>query len=223
MDRPTFAELETRTTMLTPADEELLPVLSLRSRVASTRQIARLWNQAPISGPVILRLKRLRTMGLLGEARATAIELPELLGPLVSWSPGEWVPEFGAVAWILRKRWQCEPAPVVLYYATTRCAQLYGGRRSGFPSCAAHISHDLGVTEMFLAIKRDAPHLLKLWVDENRLAPYRRGQKLPDAVLADSPSSVPLRVLEFGGRYGKTRLRDFHDDCEERGLPYEIW
>ena len=52
---------------------------------------------------------------------------------------------------------------------------------------------------------------------------HRRGEKLPDAVLAEFASSAPLRVLEFDGRYDVRRLQQFHDDCQERGLPYETW
>ena len=209
--------------MLTAAEEEALRVLSLCVPIASHRQIARLWSDRSGSTGVVPRLTRLQKTGLVGQAHAAAIELPELVQPLVEWRPGEWTPEFGAVAWSLRRRWRNAATPVDFFYATARCARLYGGRRTGFVSYAGQISHDLGIMEMFLAFKRLSPHLIKLWVDENRLAPFRRGEKLPDAVLADSPGSLPLRVLEFGGRYGKVRLQAFHDDCEARGLPYEIW
>ena len=55
------------------------------------------------------------------------------------------------------------------------------------------------------------------------LAPHRRGQKLPDAVIARGAELRPELVLEFGGAYDKARLVDFHADSEERKLPYEIW
>lgn len=79
-------------------------------------------------------------------------------------------------------------------------------------------------TEMFLSIRRRRPELIQQWIDEDRLAPYRRGEKLPDAIIADHAGASPRLVLEFGsGNYGVDRLRAFHDDCELRGLPYEIW
>jgi hypothetical protein len=76
---------------------------------------------------------------------------------------------------------------------------------------------------MFLAVRRDRPALIKKWIGEDRLAPHRVGEKLPDAVVADSPEELPKLVLEFGGAYDKARLERFHLDCEERGLPYEVW
>jgi hypothetical protein len=76
---------------------------------------------------------------------------------------------------------------------------------------------------MFLALRQSAPNLISLWIDEKRLAPFRRQQKLPDAVLAKTANGIPTNVFEFGGLYSKSQLRAFHDDCEARGLPYEIW
>jgi len=76
---------------------------------------------------------------------------------------------------------------------------------------------------MFLAVRRQHPEFVSNWMDEERLAPYRRGQKLPDAAIVRSTAELPALVLEFGGDYSKTRLQQFHDDNESRGLPYQIW
>lgn len=76
---------------------------------------------------------------------------------------------------------------------------------------------------MYFALRRLRPNAEKLWIDEDRLAPHRRRQKLPDAILAPSPAAKPLLILEFGGRYDKRRLLAFHEDAAERGVPYEIW
>ena len=114
--------------------------------------------------------------------------------------------------------------PTSVYFATPQLARRYGGRRRGHIPRAFQVSHDLGVTEMFLSIRRRQPKRIPFWIDEDRLAPFRRGEKLPDAILADSPGALPRLVLEFGsGNYGKERLLALHEDCEARGLPYELW
>ena len=196
--------------------------LTLRVKIISQRQIARLWNQIP-SANILGRLRRLERMSLIGYCYAAAIELPVLKRPIAIWNPGDWTPNLGAIAWTLRSRWRAQRRVVRVFHATSRCAQFYGGRRSRQAVCAAQISHDLGVTEMFLALRQSAPNLISLWIDEKRLAPFRRQQKLPDAVLAKTADGIPTNVFEFGGLYSKNQLRAFHDDCEARGLPYEIW
>jgi hypothetical protein len=61
------------------------------------------------------------------------------------------------------------------------------------------------------------------WIGEDILAPHRRGEKLPDAVLADGPGARPRLVLEFGGAYDATRVRHFHQSCLDEQLPYQLW
>ena len=85
------------------------------------------------------------------------------------------------------------------------------------------MAHDIGVAEMYFALRRLRPNAQSLWVGEDQLAPYRRRQKLPDAILATSPAAKPMLILEFGGQYDKRRLIAFHEDAEKRGVPYEIW
>lgn len=207
---------------ITDRDAELLSILSLRVRILSHEQIVRTWWRASPHA-ALPRLGQLRQRGLLRERAASVIRIGERLLPLAVWSPGEPVPEFGPLAWALRKRWSSPVQPTTVYFATTLCARLFGGVRLGQVPRAFHVSHDLGVAEMFLALRRQRPAAVSLWIDEDRLAPLRRGEKLPDAVLASGPSSDILCVLEWGGLYSKKRLTSFHLDCEGRGLPYEIW
>jgi len=30
-------------------------------------------------------------------------------------------------------------------------------------------------------------------------------------------------VIEFGGAYSAERVRDFHEDCVQHNLPYQLW
>ena len=207
---------------MTDRDADLLSTLSLRVRMLSHEQIVRTWWQANTHS-AMSRLARLMQRGLLRKRLATAIKIGERLLPLTMWSPGEPMQEFGVLAWALKKRWSSPMEPTTVYFATTHCARLFGGIRLGRIPRAFHVSHDLGVAAMFLAIRRQRPDTISLWIDEDRLAPFRRGEKLPDAVLAAAPSASPSYVLEWGGLYSKRRLKSFHLDCEGRGLPYEIW
>jgi hypothetical protein len=207
---------------ITDRDADLLSTLSLRVRILSHEQIVRTWWQASTHS-ALPRLGRLMQRGLLRERATTAIRIGERLLPLTVWSPGEPMQEFGALAWALKKRWSSPTEPTTVYFVTAHGARLFGGVRIGRVPRAFHVSHDLGVAEMFLAIRRQRPHAAGLWIDEDRLAPFRRGEKLPDAILAAAPTAVPIIVLEWGGLYSKKRLLAFHRDCEGRGVSYEIW
>lgn len=210
---------------LTPRDDEILDALSLRVRMLSLPQIARNWwsgAEHPQSAARD-RLDRLVHHGWLSRTRALARQLSPFAAPQVVWSSGRWVPEFGPIAWRLRQRWSGPASIVTVYLATSRTARRFGGRRRDHIARPFQMAHDLGTAEMFLAVRRQRPQLVSRWIDEDRLAPFRRGQKLPDAVIAAAPSAPIELVLEFGAGYSKRRLAAFHRDNEARGLPYEIW
>jgi hypothetical protein len=54
------------------------------------------------------------------------------------------------------------------------------------------------------------------------LAHTRRGETLPDAFIVDEEHE-PLWVIEFGGAYDAGRVQEFHEDCQVRQLPYQMW
>lgn len=161
--------------------------------------------------------------GFLVSQQVIASTLDSLDAATLCWAPGDPTPDAGAVAWKLQSRWK-EPARVCrCFVATTKAAKHFGGRASGRLKRELQASHDLGVTEMYLQMRHSRPEQARLWIGEDLLAPYRKHEKLPDAVLADSPSATPSLVLEFGGAYNKDRVLAFHHDCESRSLPYELW
>lgn len=210
---------------LTQRDTEILGMLSLRVRLASVTQISRTWwgRGTDSAQTCCRRLRRLEKAGLLTRRHATVLAMPELEAPLACWRPGSPLPDLGAIAWSLRRRWRGEPVATTIFLVTQSCANYFGGRRRGRISRAFQVAHDLGVAEMFMAIRRSDAEAAALWIDEDRLAPARRRQKLPDAVISHALDSLPELVLEFGGNYSKSRLQAFHDDSESRGLPYQIW
>ena len=75
---------------------------------------------------------------------------------------------------------------------------------------------------LYLHFLRHRPADAEAWISEATLAAERQGQILPDAALTDD-AGVVRRVIEWTGRYTAERLRRLHDDCADRGLPYELW
>ena len=193
--------------------------------MVSLHQVAKHWWSEAKHGLENAR-RRLSTLvetGLLQQARVMARPLPEMTAPVSRWKPGDAVPAFGGITWQLQSRWRQEPRQTRIYFATTRATNLFGGRAPGRIKQEFQATHDLGVSEMYLLLRRDRPEIALHWIGEDVLAPHRRGQKLPDAVIARGAELRPELVLEFGGACGKARLVDFHADSEERKLPYEIW
>lgn len=210
---------------ITDRDHDILCFLTLRVRVAELTQIARTWWPRAVDAPDIARrrLHQLRRIDLVKSQQVMAMQSPSLLQPLCRWSPGEPAPNLGRIASLLHNRAAGPRVTQLIYFATVRAAHRFGGARAGRIAQPFQVAHDLGVTEMYLALLKTRPELALQWIDEDRLAPYRRQQKLPDAIIAAYPAAPPRLVLEYGGDYGKRRLVDFHEDNRERGLPYEIW
>ncbi|RIK85627.1 MAG: hypothetical protein DCC67_03645 [Planctomycetota bacterium] len=207
---------------LTERDLGILRALSLCVRVLSLEQVARVWWSSDADA-ARWRLRAFVDQDLLLARRFLGVQLGPLPSPLAVWQPGVMRPDFGPIAWTLETRWSAAPQRTVIYYAARRVSQLFGGVRTGRIARPFQVAHDLAVAEMFFAVCRRRIEVDRLWVDEDRLAPFRRGEKLPDAILAPAPYALPSLVLELGGRYGKRRLQAFHRDCDIRGLAYEIW
>ena len=210
---------------LTERDTEILTALSCSVRMMTLEQMSSHWwttcrNPSKISER---RLTTLLNQGLLATARVLAADLPTIDAPVASWFPGQVEPDLGSIAWQLQSRWKTQPKPVRVYLATTQTSNLLGGKACGRIKNQFHASHDLGVSQVYLRIRETRPQLIPFWVGEDQLAPYRKQQKLPDAIIANSTTATPKLVVEFGGAYDKERVTEFHRDCEQRAVPYEIW
>ena len=105
--------------------------------------------------------------------------------------------------------------------ATSRGAKHFGGK-GGKLRRPLQATHDLHVSTVYLWFLEQQPDLASAWASEDLIAPTRRGQKLPDAMIQDEAGN-PLRVIEFAGAYPPERIEKLHLDCEYRGLPYELW
>ena len=154
--------------------------------------------------------------------RVLARPLLPLLEPAFRWKPGKDAPLFGELSWTLQKRWTEPAREVTVYLATRRAAAIFGGRADGKIKNPSQVTHDIHLRALYLKLVREAPTLAAGWIGEDILAPTREHQKLPDAILHDGEGR-PRLVIEFGGSYPTERVRDFHEDCAARGLPYELW
>ena len=211
------------TTTLRYRDRDLLllEALALRVRLIGQRQAAEAFWSGHLAN-ARRRLKQLTNDGMLSRSIVNSQPLPELNVPVVRWQPGQTFPDSDRVAFQLQSRWRYRSLrPTVVYFPTEKTITHFGGRARS-QSILTQITHDLGVTAVWLRYAQQAESHSSIWVGEDILAPTRVGQKLPDAALVDQHGE-PTLLIEFGGSYGPTRVSDFHDDAVARGLPYQLW
>lgn len=208
----------------TPRDMALIGSLLFHIRLATLTQLADAWWSDSPTGRknAAKRLARLVQSGWLSCRTVLAHPLLPLAAPEHVWEPGHSPPNVGALAWRLQSRWKCPAGRVRVYCATPQAARRFGGCRRHSIKNLCQVTHDLHVAGIYFRYVRMLPALAPLWVGEDILAPTRRHQKLPDAVLRNASGDI-LRVIEFGGRYPAKRVAEFHADCALRQLPYELW
>lgn len=207
---------------VTSRDHELLLALSQKVRLFSQRQVAdEFWEGALPNAR--RRLKSLAASELLVPMTVQARAVPVLESPLASWRPGDSEPDFGQVAYRCQSRWRKRPVrPCIAWLASEKSAQLYGGVSRGELKNSTQATHDLGVAAVWLRLRQVAPEWAAAWRGEDLLAHTRAGEKLPDAFIVDSQERVAW-VIEFGGGYDSDRVKEFHEDCRHRSLPYQLW
>lgn len=209
--------------MLTERDRDILLTLTHKVRVLSLSQLARTWWSETAAGleTARRRLRRLAVDGWLTQLPVNAHpELP-LAGPLYRWAPGEPAPNCYQLERRCRSRWK-EPARRAAVYLATRQAAARLGGVGGRLKHPLQTDHDLHVGTVYLRLLHTDPAMADLWVSEALVAPERRGQKLPDAIVKNPDGSVRL-VVEFAGQYDAKRIAAVHEDCAARETPYELW
>ena len=210
------------TIRLTERDEEIVRCLAVYVRLLSQRQASDHWFDGDDSN-ARRRLAHLERLGLVQKLDVRARSLPAIEQPLIKWRPGEATPPCGQAAHRCRSRWRLHHVrSCIAYIATEKAARLFGGRRRGEINKALQVTHDLGVTQVWLVLDDNAPDWADAWRGEDVMAATRYRQKLPDGFIVDQ-NATPICAMEFGGSYDEQRVREFHEDCAQRDLPYQLW
>jgi hypothetical protein len=208
--------------LLSERDDEILGGLATQARLLSLQQIAVNWWEGEVAN-ARRRLKQLGDVQLIERIEVRVRSLPPLIEPVATWRPGATVPDFEATAYRLQSRWHSLAVRgCSAYIATERAARIYGGKNRGQLKHPLQATHDLALSQIWLQLRRTAPDWAKAWRGEDLLAHTRQGEKCPDAFIVNETEQV-VCVVEFGGQYNAERVREFHEDCATRGLPYQIW
>lgn len=217
--------------IVTARDFALVTALCGPLRVLSWEQVRTWWpgfETSSASGrrAALRRLSLLIERGLLVRHRFSARPTLWLTEPMAFWSPPDSPCDFDALAGRLAKRWQEPPVTTSVYRATRWAVNLFGGVLRHRPAPGYQVSHDLGLSAVYLHYLRHRPDEVARWKGEDELPRAHAGpsgRKRPDAVLRERKHLV--RAIEFGAAYPASRLREFHDDCASRTPPlaYEIW
>jgi len=203
---------------LTARDEQLLQALTLRVRLVTAELAARYWETSPQYAR--RRLRRLQAAGLLQAASVLAHPLLALREALYTWDPETPDPQFESLRYRLQSRWTEPPTSTTVFLATKKAVHIFGGLGGVF-SQPLQATHDIHVSALFVRFASTADGSLS-WQSEDALRQQTKRGKTPDAILVDCQQR-PVRAIEFGGSYGRQRLRAFHLACVHRNLPYEIW
>jgi hypothetical protein len=207
----------------TPRDLGIVEALAAKVCLLSLRQIALGW-WAPSKRTEEHAAERLRTLakaGLVQRYEVNAHPPLDLVGPVVSWCPGEPEPDGEDVSRRLRERWTEASTPTTVYAASKLAANVFGCSGGELPS-VEHRDHDLLLGEVFIRYRREAPDLASRWVGEAARPKAGYRIKDPDAFLVDAAGKV-TRVIESGGKYDRERVEAFHRHCVAEELPYELW
>lgn len=209
---------------LTDRDDRILWTLTHRLRVLSVRQIAQSWWDDPSSRGARSRIRQLSDAGLVEVMPTMAHPEIELTAPVLTWRPGGTEPNFGAVAYRLKSRWNQAPISTALVYATRVAVRMFGGFTGGRGPRPSEATHDLHLAQVFLLFQRANPTLAKRWCSEaEQYAEGKgRGERLPDAIIRGRRGGEPpAQIIEFGGAYSRAKLIEFHHALS--AFCYEVW
>ena len=135
-------------TQFTDRDLIVLRALGLQVRLFGQRQLAEaLWDGDVANAR--RRLRRFTELGLIERCVVLARPLPEVIGPVFTWQPGQADPDAGQIAFRLQSRWRYQALrSTVCFHPTEKCVNHFGGRSKTM--IPAQVSHDLGVAEVWL-------------------------------------------------------------------------
>lgn len=210
--------------MLTDRDRIILQTLARSVRLMTADQAGFAWWPGCVTSSETARrrLRELVRQGWLDRYRVCARPLLSLSAPLLVWNPGDETPNFGSLAWKLRRRWKDSARFAEVFVASSCSLRMHAIYRKAGVKNYCQTTHDLHVTAVYVHMLRNRPDLARGWIGEDEIA--RRNQRgvRPDAQIVTANGRTSL-VVEFGGAYQKGRVEHIHAYAEENSLPYEIW
>ncbi len=208
----------------TERDLQILEALALKVRMLTVKQVGRTWWHESSPKQQLAnarnRLRHLQRAGLVARYVINSHPLLELSEPVRSWGPRDRTPDFHAAARQLQCRWREAAQPLILFTATRKTSNLFGGFPVRLKSLQG--THDVHLSQVYVFYQQTQPYFASRWLGEDALKRAGYGVKEPDAFVMGEAGTV-ARVVEFGGKYAANRVRDFHEHCEARDLPYELW
>lgn len=206
---------------LCPRDVEILDTVVRRVKVLSVAQVARTWwPEAAGAGAARKRIRLLARAGYVRVVRILAGEERIFTNALARWTPGQDAPDFATVVSHAAGRWESPTRSVVCVVATPLAAARFG---SAFRTPRlSEGTHDLHVAQLYLRLLRATKWGAGHWEGEACCA-AKAGpdQKIPDALLR--LPGQPMAIEVVGESYSVGKLRELHEFCASRGLPYELW
>jgi len=166
------------------------------------------------------RMKRLADGKWLCPLTVWCSNVAPITAPLFKWELGDPEPDFGAISYQARIRWDNNPVrKTTVYVASNKTLALFG--LPGRPHVKRHqATHDLGCNRMYWYAKQTWPQYE--FVGEDLFAPRGHGVGVEDAQVCDGNRVV--YVLEHAGAYRYDRVKHLHHHVAiERELPYFLF
>lgn len=138
--------------------------------------------------------------------------------------PGDPPPDCRALSSESKSAWKRLPVRrLVVYSATPRARNIFGGLARHRLHALAQLSHEIGASSLFFTLFRLDPVLASRWRSEDeRLLPTGFGDAQPDAVLVDGQER-PTTAVEFAADYDSNRFERLYASFAEQKLSYQIW
>lgn len=189
--------------------KDLARALSVCVRCMSLRQVADSFTRSDLDN-ARRALKGLKHWVV--EHQLLARVTPKLIEPLIGQDDDN--PDFEAVSYALvTRQGKAITRMTTMYCATPQALKVFGGRAKLRPH---QVSHDLGVSAIYLKYLEQWPELAQAWRGEDFLRWQRFRQTLPDAFVGDV-------CVEYGGCYSPERVQSLFEDCIKRKVRLELW
>jgi hypothetical protein len=207
-----------------PREKEILMVLTNCVRAMTLQQLSRTWWTETPWGLARTRavVHEMASAGWLEVRDVLSRPVRPLEKPLITWTPSDDVPDFTDLSKNLHSRAMVPAETVSVVFSTKKSVSLLG-RGTLPPVKLTQMTHDLNVSEVFLAYR--LREMEDEWVGEDQFPHWWPIGQRPDAVLRQADGTIH-RAIEYGGDYSPERLAALHGGlagCFGTGLCYEIW